>query len=107
MLGLDLSSVTGLDTLTFSAGFLGSYDRLRGVYDLVFALGWLGEMEARYKGFGLHGTVYSGESQQIISGDGFYRSTFYSLCEGHWFWIQKNSYNRLIENRSFYRRYRT
>jgi hypothetical protein len=80
-IGLDLSSVTGMDTLTFSAGYLGSYDRLRGVYDLVFSNGFLGELEAIYKGFGVHGTFYSGDSQDIISGDGFYKSTFYTRAD--------------------------
>jgi hypothetical protein len=79
--GMDLSSLAGLDSLTFSAGFLGSYDRLRGVYDMVTSFGFLGEIEAIYKGFGLHGTIYSGDSQDIISGDGFYRSTFYSRAD--------------------------
>jgi hypothetical protein len=79
--GLDLSSVTGLDTLAFSTGYLGSYDRLRGVYEMQFASGWLTELEAVYKGFGVHGTIYSGESQKIISGDGFYKSTFYSRAD--------------------------
>ena len=81
MLGMDLSSLTGLDSLTFSAGFLGSYDRLRGVYDMVTSFGCLGEIEAVYKGFGLHGIIYSGDSQEIISGDGFYRSAFYSRAD--------------------------
>lgn len=81
MPGLDLASLTGLDSLKISAGFLGSYDRIRGVYDFRFAFGFLGEMEAVYKGFGLHGTVYSGESQVITSGDGFYQSTFYSRAD--------------------------
>lgn len=81
MVGLDLTSVSGLDTLTVSSGILGSYDRLRGVYDMDFSMGWLTEMEARYKGFGLHGTIYSGDSQQIISGDGFYKSSFYARAD--------------------------
>ena len=79
--GLDLSSVTGLDTLALSTGYMGSYDRLRGVYDMEFASGWLTELEAVYKGFGVHGTVYMGDSQRIISGDGFYKSTFYSRAD--------------------------
>lgn len=81
LVGMDLSSVTGLDTLAFSTGYLGSYDRLRGVYDMQFASGWLTELEAVYKGFGVHGTIYSGDSQKIISGDGFYKSTFYSRAD--------------------------
>ena len=79
--GLDLSHVTGLDSLTFSAGILGSYDRLRGIYDFRFPIGFFGEAEAIYRGFGLHGTLYSGESQVITSGDGFYKSSFYSRAD--------------------------
>lgn len=81
MPGLDLTSFTGLDSLTVSAGLLGSYDRIRGVYDFIFPLGFLAEMEASYKGFGLHGILYTGESQVITSGDGFYESTFYSRAD--------------------------
>ncbi len=81
LVGLDLSSVTGFDTLAFSTGYLGSYDRLRGVYDMQFASGWLTELEAVYKGFGVHGTVYTGDSQRIISGDGLYKATFYSRAD--------------------------
>jgi hypothetical protein len=81
MPGIDLSAVTGLDSLTLSAGFLGSYDRIRSVYDFSFPFGFLAEMGAVYKGFGLHGTLYSGESQVIVSGDGFYKSAFYSRAD--------------------------
>jgi len=81
MPGLNLGPFTGLDSLTVSAGLLGSYDRIRGVYDFSFPLGFLAEMEAAFKGFGLHGTLYSGESQIITSGDGFYQSTFYSRAD--------------------------
>ncbi len=81
MPGLDLSSVTGLDSLTISAGFLGSYDRIRSVYDFRIPFGFMAEMEVVHKGFGLHGTVYSGESQVITSGDGFYKSDFYSRAD--------------------------
>lgn len=84
MLGLDFSSVTGLDSLAISAGLLGSYDRLRGVYDIAFPIGWLGEMEAMHKGFGFHASIYSGDKQEIISGDGFYRSSFYSRADAYY-----------------------
>lgn len=79
--GIDLSSATGLDSLTFSAGLLGSYDRIRNVYDFSVPLGWIGDMEVKYKHIGLHGLIYKGESQVITSGDGFYKSTFYSRVD--------------------------
>lgn len=78
LVGMDLSSVTGLDTLSFATGYLGSYDRLRGVYDMQFSSGWLTEIEFCYLGFGMRGTIYRGDSQKILSGDGFYKSTKYS-----------------------------
>ncbi len=81
MPGIDLAACSGLDSLTISAGFLGSYDRIRSEYDFRFPFGFLGEAEAVYKGFGLHGTIYSGESQVITSGDGFYQSTFYCRAD--------------------------
>lgn len=79
--GLNLTDITGLDSLTLSAGVLGSYDRIRSEYDFRFPFGFLAEMNVNYKGFGLHATVYTGDSQTIISGDGFYKSTFYSRAD--------------------------
>jgi hypothetical protein len=79
--GLNLGAVTGLDSLSFSIGLLGSYDRIRGVYDFSIPLGFLAEIVATYKGVGLHGTLYSGKSQVITSGDGFYKSTFYTRAD--------------------------
>ena len=82
--GLDLSGITKLDSLTVSAGFLGSYDRLRGIYNFRFPVGFIGEIEAVYHGFGLRGTIYSGDSQVITSGDGFYKSSFYSRADAYY-----------------------
>jgi hypothetical protein len=79
--GIDLSEAIRLDTLTLSAGILGSYDRLRGIYDFTFPLGFYGEINALYKGFGIHGSIYAGDSQVITSGDGFYKSSFYSRTD--------------------------
>jgi len=95
MPGLDLASITGLDSLTISAGFLGSYDRIRSVYDFRFPFGFIAELEAVYKGFGLHGTVYSGESQVITSGDGFYKSDFYSRADVYYRLVTPNIEGRV------------
>ena len=81
MPGVDLSAISGLDSLTFSAGLLGSYDRIRSKYDFRFPLGFYAELEAAHKGFGVHGILYAGESQVITSGDGFYKSDFYSRAD--------------------------
>ncbi|MBN1144951.1 MAG: hypothetical protein JXA72_11045 [Bacteroidales bacterium] len=79
--GLDLTGISGLDSLTVYAGVLGSYDRLRGIYDFRFPIGFYGEAEALYKSFGVHGVIYSGDNQFITSGDGFYKAPFYSRAD--------------------------
>jgi len=79
--GIDLTHLSGLDSLTVYAGVLGSYDRLRGIYDFRFPIGFYGEVEALYKHFGVHGIIYSGDSQYITSGDGLYKASFYSRAD--------------------------
>jgi hypothetical protein len=84
ILGLDLSRLTPFDTLTVSAGIMGSWDRIRSVYDLRFPVGWIAEAEACYRGAGIHGLMYTGDNQYIVSGDGFYKSSFYSRIDGYY-----------------------
>jgi hypothetical protein len=84
MPGINLSGKTFLDTLSVYAGILGSYDRLRGVYDFRFPLGFMSEINAGYRNVGLHGMIYAGESQVITSGDGFYKSDFYGRADIFW-----------------------
>ncbi len=81
MPGLDLSHRLWLDSLTISAGVLGSYDRLRGIYNFRFPVGFYGEILACYRHLGVQGVIYSGKSQIITSGDGFYKSTFYGRAD--------------------------
>lgn len=82
--GIILSHLTPLDSLSVYAGVLGSYDRIRNIYDFRFSLGFLGELNAKYRNFGFHGTLYTGESQVITSGDGFYESDFYCRTDAYW-----------------------
>lgn len=81
MPGLNFSGITGLDSLSFSAGVLLSYDRVRGIYGFRFPVGFMAELSAIYKGFGLESTLYAGDHQTITSGDGFYKSSFYSRTD--------------------------
>jgi hypothetical protein len=84
MPGLNLTRLTRLDTLTFSAGIMASYDRLRGVYGFDFPIGFYAEIEALYKHVGLKTVVYTGESQSIISGDGFYKANRYIRADAYY-----------------------
>jgi hypothetical protein len=81
MTGVDLSRKTFFDTATFTTGFLMSYDQLRHVFDMRFMWGWLSDLNLNYKGFGLHGVYYRGESQVFLYGDGFYESESYGRAD--------------------------
>jgi hypothetical protein len=88
--GINLSQMTKLDSLTISAGVLASYDRLRGIYSFNFPVGFYGEINALYRRIGFKGVIYTGDSQTITSGDGFYKSTFY--CRTDAFYQLSNSF---------------
>jgi hypothetical protein len=80
-MGLNLSAYTLLDTLIFYSGITGSYDRLRNVYNTDYRLGSLSEIYANYKGFGIRSTIYFGEGQTQMVGDGLYSAKFYSRID--------------------------
>lgn len=84
MPGLNLTRFVKLDTLTFSAGILASYDRLRGIYGFSFPVGFYAELEALYKHVGLKTVFYSGEKQVITSGDGFYAAKRYLRADAYY-----------------------
>jgi hypothetical protein len=88
--GLDFSEDTHLDSLTVSAGLLASYDRLRGIYEFRVPVGFMGEIKAVFRRFGLQGLIYAGEPQVITSGDGFYQSDLY--CRADAFYRVSNPY---------------
>jgi hypothetical protein len=94
MAGIDFTSFTGLDSLVVTTGILGSSDYLRDVYGFRFPIGWIGEAEARYKGFGLHGLIYSGDEQDIITGDRSFNSGFYTRADAYYRFS-----NKLIDSR--------
>lgn len=93
--GLNLSGKTILDSLSLYAGVLASYDRIRNVYDFRTPVGFLAELNAGYKNIGLHGVLYSGESQEITSGDGFYSSDFYCRVDASWQKQKNQIYGKL------------
>jgi hypothetical protein len=82
--GIDLSHNTIFDTLTFSTGFTMSYDRIRNVYDLSYRFGSLSELQMIYKGLGFRNTLYFGEGQIQMAGDGLYSARFYDRLDFIW-----------------------
>jgi hypothetical protein len=95
MPGLDFSNKTGFDIFELSVGYLGSYDRIRGVYGFRFAHGFMGELKLLYKKIGINGIVYSGDNQVITSGDGFYKSDFYSRVDTYFQVLTPNIESRV------------
>jgi len=90
-LGLDVTTLTPLDTLTLQIGYLGGYERDRNLTaDWTFRHGLLAELQAFYCSFGLKSTVYAGaglmsdystRGNTTYWGDPFYRGTFYSRTD--------------------------
>jgi len=79
--GIQSGSMGPLDSIVFVAGLLGSWDRTRGVNDLVFPVGLLVEIDLVRHAYGIKGTFYKGDGQTIVAGDGFYRSSAYARTD--------------------------
>ncbi len=79
--GLNLSVKLPVDSAFISSGIGLSFDRIRNVYDFRTPIGWYSELGAEYKGFGIHGTCYLGDSHTIIYGDKFYASDSYQRVD--------------------------
>jgi len=81
-LGLDLSEKVFLDTLVLRLGGLVSLDRIRGVDPgWQTPAGFLGQLDLRYRGFGLTGLYYRGEGHTFFYGDPFYRLQEYGRLD--------------------------
>ena len=81
-LGANLSDKIFLDTLTFSAGALVSFDRTREVdVDWQTPTGFLGQFSAMYKWMGIKGLYYNGQGHTFLFGDPFYRLKNYGRLD--------------------------
>jgi hypothetical protein len=98
MAGLDLTEKLHIDTAALKTGFLVSYDQLRHIYDLQFMWGWLSELNLQYRGIGIRGTYYRGDSQVFLYGDGFYKFKNYGRTD---FYLQKTFLDRIVGRLQF------
>ena len=121
--GLDLTAITSMDTLSFRLGYLGGIERWRAVASsFVVRNGFLGEVQAGYKNIGMKSTIYFGEGlmayyysglgNALYWGDPFYRGKFYdrtdvyydffklSFISGRLMFSQHFSENRLFVEQS-------
>lgn len=89
-LGANLSSKIPVDSLIIMSGIAVSYDRIRNIYDFNFPVGWLSNLRLSYKGFGINGLYYNGNSHILLYGEGFYKSKKYGRAD--LFYESKNSH---------------
>lgn len=80
-LGVDLSGLTALDSLTINTGGLMSFERTRSIGGWETPAGLLLEMHAGYKRFGLTNSLYLGQGHNLIYGDQFYTAKQYNRTD--------------------------
>ncbi|HET9571067.1 MAG TPA: hypothetical protein VFP20_06630 [Bacteroidales bacterium] len=90
-IGLDLTGHTWLDSLRFSVGTLVGLERERRNSDFFTSRkGWMIELDAAFKGFGLNASTYMGQGimvdyatmgNKLYWGDPLYRGKFYSRID--------------------------
>lgn len=92
-LGINLSTYTGLDSLTLGAGAILSADRLRDVYDWRSGAGALIEAHVAYRSFFLNNITYFGDKQVTALGDDFYSEEFYNRLDLGWTPFQQKRFS--------------
>ncbi len=83
-LGLDLSHKTFLDSLTIDAGAAMGFDRVRSVYDMQKASGFISNIHMAYKRFFVANTLYLGQALNLPNGDSFYHRDKYDRIDLGW-----------------------
>ena len=96
-LGVNLSSLTFFDSLSISAGYAMSYDRIRNVYDLKFYHGSQLELIAEYRHLGIKNTLYIGEGQAEGIGEAVYMASFYNRTDLYWRIFRERTVDARIE----------
>lgn len=82
--GIDLTSLSFLDSLDISGGGLVAYDRLRGVYDWRTPKGFIADLYAEYRKLFIINSFYAGGSLPIVYGDRFYSASRYNRIDLGW-----------------------
>jgi hypothetical protein len=80
-LGLDFSHKTILDSLSFEAGGMMSFERVRGVDAGKTPKGVVASVYASYRKFALYDEFYKGQGSHIIYGDSYYEKSTYNRLD--------------------------
>jgi len=83
-LGVDLSKKTPLDSLTIDAGASYGLDRVRSVYEMQKAPGFISNIYLGYKRFFLANTLYLGKALNLPNGDPYYHRSGYDRIDIGW-----------------------
>jgi hypothetical protein len=91
-LGIDLTEKIFLDSLVLRFGGLVSLDRTRGIDPgWQTPAGFLGQVDLRYRVFGLKGVYYKGEGHTFFYGDPFYRLNGYGRLDLYYIPFRKEN----------------
>jgi len=80
-LGVDLTRKNFFDSLSLSVAWLGSFDRLRNVYDWQTPSGFQYGFFVQKQNFYCNTFLYTGEGQSIAYGDSFYKAPVYGRAD--------------------------
>lgn len=81
-LGLDFShKQTTFDSLSVEAGFMGSFQRRRGVDGGKFRKGFVANVYLSYHRFAAFDEFYAGQGSELSFGDAFYEKKFYNRLD--------------------------
>ncbi|MDO3644461.1 hypothetical protein [Mucilaginibacter sp. L3T2-6] len=81
-LGLDFShKQTTFDSLSVEAGFMGSFQRRRGVDGGKFQKGFVASAYVSYHRFAAFNEFYAGQGSELSFGDAFYEKKFYDRLD--------------------------
>lgn len=81
--GIELNNVYFMDKISFAAGALTSFDRLRGVYDWQTPFGFITTANLQYNLMTLEATYYAGQGHDLMFGDNFYKASSYARFDVH------------------------
>lgn len=90
-LGIDLSKKTFFDSLSLSVAWLGSFDRLRDVYDWRTPSGFQYGFFIQKKSFYCNTYLYTGDGQSLAYGDSFYKAPVYGRADSGYEFIKQRA----------------
>jgi len=83
-LGVDLSRLGWLDSVSLDAGASIGFDRLRSVYEMRKSPGFIANLHLGYRNFFIDNNLYIGKAMNLPIGDSFYHRNRYNRLDLGW-----------------------